>query len=276
MPQFASGASTAHPGYRSDVLVGDRHHVIDRPVAASGTYRRHELVVRDGATFRATTAEHRDAAAWAADTATALGAVVIPATRPVAASADADNTGDGTVTAAASADARAGLYRAVCVAEAGDGGTFRLLDPTGRDLGAVTVAVEATLGGLTLTIADGANDWDKGDVVDILVGDLHYYTATAVAGDTKTHAATEPTWPTDGSTVTDDQVTWTDSGIVDDLRDYLPDVGVLEVADAFTTGSGETPTMPVIQSGQVSRAEIAGLPSLHLTGTWLGHLLLEA
>ncbi len=36
------------------------------------------------------------------------------------------------------------------------------------------------------------------------------YECTAVAGDTKTHATTEPTWPlTDGATVVDDQVTWT-------------------------------------------------------------------
>jgi len=36
------------------------------------------------------------------------------------------------------------------------------------------------------------------------------YEATAVAGDTKTHATTQPTWPTvEGATVVDDQVTWT-------------------------------------------------------------------
>jgi hypothetical protein len=36
------------------------------------------------------------------------------------------------------------------------------------------------------------------------------YECTAVAGDQKTHATTEPTWPTiEGATVGDDQVTWT-------------------------------------------------------------------
>jgi hypothetical protein len=36
------------------------------------------------------------------------------------------------------------------------------------------------------------------------------FEATAVVGDTKTHATDEPTWPTTaGDTVTDDQVTWT-------------------------------------------------------------------
>jgi len=38
----------------------------------------------------------------------------------------------------------------------------------------------------------------------------YFFKATTVAGDTKTHAATEPTWPTSaGATVVDDQVTWT-------------------------------------------------------------------
>ncbi len=38
----------------------------------------------------------------------------------------------------------------------------------------------------------------------------YVYEATARAGDFKTHAATEPTWPTlEGETVVDDQVTWT-------------------------------------------------------------------
>lgn len=42
------------------------------------------------------------------------------------------------------------------------------------------------------------------------VANGYIYEATAVAGDTKTHATTEPTWPTTlGSTVVDDQVTWT-------------------------------------------------------------------
>ena len=36
------------------------------------------------------------------------------------------------------------------------------------------------------------------------------YEATAVAGDLKTHATTEPVWPTaEGATIVDDQVTWT-------------------------------------------------------------------
>ena len=36
------------------------------------------------------------------------------------------------------------------------------------------------------------------------------YEATAVAGDFKTHATTEPVWPTtEGATIVDDQVTWT-------------------------------------------------------------------
>jgi len=44
----------------------------------------------------------------------------------------------------------------------------------------------------------------------------HYFECTAIAGDAKTHATTEPTWDTttiDSSTTVDDQVTWTYKGL---------------------------------------------------------------
>lgn len=42
----------------------------------------------------------------------------------------------------------------------------------------------------------------------------HYYKATARTGDFKTDATTQPTWPTNGGTVVDDAVTWTDMGTI--------------------------------------------------------------
>jgi hypothetical protein len=51
-----------------------------------------------------------------------------------------------------------------------------------------------------------------GDVVVPTAGkeNGYRYECTASAGDFKTHATTEPTWPTqEGATVVDDQVTWT-------------------------------------------------------------------
>jgi hypothetical protein len=62
----------------------------------------------------------------------------------------------------------------------------------------------------TAWVADTATT--LGDVVVPTAGleNGFRYEATAVAGDTKTHATTEPTWPTaEGETVVDDQVTWT-------------------------------------------------------------------
>jgi hypothetical protein len=53
---------------------------------------------------------------------------------------------------------------------------------------------------------------DVGDIVVPTAGleNGFRYECTAVAGDQKTHATTEPTWPTtEGATVVDDQVTWT-------------------------------------------------------------------
>jgi len=53
---------------------------------------------------------------------------------------------------------------------------------------------------------------DVGDIVVPTAGKENgfRYECTAAAGDKKTHATTEPTWPTaEGATVVDDQVTWT-------------------------------------------------------------------
>jgi hypothetical protein len=211
-----------------------------------------------------------DAAAWAVDTATNLGDIVIPKTRPVTTSKA--GSGNGTLTAVASASARAGLWQAVCVAAASNAGTFRLADPTGHDVGAVAVGAATALAGLTLTIADGSTDWAVGERVFILVGELHAYEATAVAGDTKTHGTTEPTWPTNGSTVTDDQVTWTDLGVVDDPRDFTQ-FGVLHRAQALSVAAGQHPTLPLILSGAVVRDLVAGLPAAQTAGAQLGDLL---
>lgn len=274
-PLPTSNTPVAAPPALSNVLVGDGHHIVDRPLAASADYLRHTLLVREAGYWRPSTADQQDAALWVADTLQAVGDVVIPATRPAAATVDATNTGDGAITVLAGANARAGLYEAVCIAEAGNGGTFRLIDPSGQDLGAVAVgATPVEIGGLTLTIADGSADWDKGDRIEILVSPLHFYAVTAIGGDGKTHATTEPTWPTDGTTVVDDAVTWQDQGVVDDLRTFA-DLGVLLHAEPFSVGAGPIPALPVVQSGQVSLAQIAGIPTAYAAGQWLGHLLLE-
>ena len=80
------------------------------------------------------------------------------------------------------------------------------------DPGVVTnqfTGLYATLKGTAWT-AD--TEMAVGDIVVPTTGkeNGYRYECTAVAGDKKTHATTEPTWPTTvGATVVDDQVTWT-------------------------------------------------------------------
>jgi len=85
----------------------------------------------------------------------------------------ADNTGDGVVTVTVGPDAVLGAYVLECTAEAGNGGTFKLTDPAGV-IAAADVAVgtlHTTTGELNVLVADGAEDWDTGDIITITVTD---------------------------------------------------------------------------------------------------------
>ena len=93
---------------------------------------------------------------------------------PAAAAASAaltGNIGNGAVTAApaASAAAKVGRHLFICKSEAAGLGTFIHLDPDGVYIGLATVATEYVGGGLTLTIADGSEDWDVGDAFTVTV-----------------------------------------------------------------------------------------------------------
>ena len=61
---------------------------------------------------------------------------------------------------------------------------------------------------------DGVTGWVAdtvtavGDFIRPTTPDGTVMICTAIAGDFKTDASTEPTWPAEGSTVVDDQVTW--------------------------------------------------------------------
>jgi hypothetical protein len=92
-------------------------------------------------------------------------------TKGVAASAAAaGNTGDGAITAAPTVGqaAKPGVYRAVCIEPAVEGGKFAVEDPDGVLIGVATVGVEFTTH-LTFTIADGAADFVAGDSFTITV-----------------------------------------------------------------------------------------------------------
>jgi hypothetical protein len=116
-------------------------------------------------------------------------------------------------------------------------GTF--LPLAKRHVSAVTV---------TATDGDAATPWAADTVIalnayyrPLATPNGYYYKATAVAGDFKTHATTEPTWPTTiGATVVDDQVTWTNMGKVEKVADtdYAVDEdnGLIEILSAATGG----------------------------------------
>lgn len=102
-----------------------------------------------------------------------LGAVAVIAGVTSSAAADGGNTGNGTltldVTAPVAAKAKNGVYRAVCIEPAADGGTFTVENPDGVEIG--RVAVGATFDSdVKFVIADGATDFVAGDAFSITVG----------------------------------------------------------------------------------------------------------
>ncbi len=84
--------------------------------------------------------------------------------------AAAGNTGNGTITAAPAvgAAAKPGIYRAICIEPATDGGKFAVEDPDGILIGTATVGSPFSTH-LTFTIADGAADFAAGDSFTITV-----------------------------------------------------------------------------------------------------------
>lgn len=94
----------------------------------------------------------------------------ITAANAAVATPDAGNTGNGSIgTVTVGNDAITGSYVLTITAEAADAGTFTLVDPLGVSVGAGTVGVAFSGGGLSFTLADGANDWDVDDFITIAV-----------------------------------------------------------------------------------------------------------
>lgn len=108
----------------------------------------------------------------------------------------ADNTGDGTITAAPTVGsaAKTGVYRIVIVEPGANVGTFVVEDPDGIQIGQGVVAAEYSDDHLTFTIADGATDFVAGDsftvTVDVGEGTARYIAETAMDEDNKYDAKT--------------------------------------------------------------------------------------
>lgn len=80
------------------------------------------------------------------------------------ASADTDNTGDGTIgSVSTGAGVKEGTYVATFVEEATDGGDFVVEDPAGENVGSGSVGAAFSGGGIQFTISDGSTDFVAGD-----------------------------------------------------------------------------------------------------------------
>lgn len=103
---------------------------------------------------------------------------------------------------------------------------------------------------ITSKDADAAGTWVAdtvtalGTYIKPTVANTYYYKCTARDTDFKTHATTQPTWPTTiGATVVDDAVTWTNMGkiIKSATDDYSVDtdnglIGILSTATSVEVG----------------------------------------
>jgi len=102
--------------------------------------------------------------------------------------------------------------------------------------GVSNVVVEANAPAWTVATA-----YQVGDIVKPTTGsNLHYYRCTAAG---TSHAATEPTCPTNGSTVSDGTVTWQDAGTLLMVAgtDYNTDLDLGRIQILDTVGSVPTP-----------------------------------
>lgn len=101
-----------------------------------------------------------------------LGKVITGA--DVSRAADVGNTGNGVLTLANPAyggAVKSGVYRAVCIEPASNGGTFQVEDPDGVVVGIAKIGV-AYDGPVKFTIADGATDFVAGDVINVTVANV--------------------------------------------------------------------------------------------------------
>lgn len=112
---------------------------------------------------------------------TVLGQVTTAGT----ATADGGNTGNGTAgSVTLGSEAINGTYVLTCTAEAGNAGTFSVVTPLGDALDDLTVAVAYLSAHVNLTIADGAEDFDIGDIftIDVIIGEYAIHNAGASDG----------------------------------------------------------------------------------------------
>lgn len=103
-----------------------------------------------------------------------------------AAGAKISGTGDGTIgSVTIGPAAQVGVYVLTGIAEASNAGTFSVVAPDGSTLPNLTVAAAYASQHISLTVADGANDWDIADVIHVTVtgGDYEALDPAATTGE---------------------------------------------------------------------------------------------
>jgi len=123
--------------------------------------------------------------------------------------ADGGNVGDGTSSACTlGTQAINGTYTLTCTAETGDAGTFSVVAPNGEILAELTVGVAYVSSHINLTISDGSEDFDIGDIftVDAIFGEYAIFDPAASDG-TQTAKAVLRTG-VDASTAEQNCVVW--------------------------------------------------------------------
>ncbi|MCD1640105.1 head decoration protein [Pseudomonas stutzeri] len=109
---------------------------------------------------------------------------LITAANALTPTADAGNTGNGTVgSVTVTSAAITGDYQLTITETGANGGKFDLADPTGARVGTGTVGQPFTGGGLTFTLNDGSTDFAVGDGFTLAVlANLGEYTGYDEAG----------------------------------------------------------------------------------------------
>lgn len=106
------------------------------------------------------------------------------------AGAKISGTGDGTIGAVTlGPDAEVGVYVLTGKSEVSNAGTFSVRTPSGQALPDLTVAAAYASTHINLTVADGANDWDIGDIIHVTVTGGDYSVLNPAGTDGTQHAA---------------------------------------------------------------------------------------
>lgn len=149
------------------------------------------------------------------------------------------------------------------------------LGTTGQALGSLGTGLEwgqlLTIGKQTYAATQAISAWTTAhayslnDLVVPTSANGHYYKATTAG---TSHATTEPTWPTNGTTVSDGTAVWTDQGLLPNGIDHLASTsfGLAGYLHAFSIGSGSATLTIQDSANRIAWANVTGGGFTAVTG----------